>query len=470
MAKQVATGRPRGDGAHVGDPGSEAASEAPVGRGVKVKDPPARSDGAAPDLMAELSAPVVTASPKPKPREGRARVQIDEQCLAIRDLEVAGPAFEAARECVARGEEVEAVVREMLNLGGQMLLHGANQATVDSVSAEVNRLIDAVAVAAAEELPKSFEAQVEHLGTVLDEHFDGRRKDSIQQQLVEAFELASDGQQRSLINTLLDDKGPLGLLKAELAGKLQLAVSQQTELLTRITAVSEQVTSAAQLKAERERGTAKGFTYEEQVVDAVERAFAPFEDVVEPTGLELGSDKNKCGDCVVSLNPKDTGGEIARVVVEAKDRKLSVRQTLDELARAMSNREATVGIIAFARTDEAPMRTSPLRLYPANRLVAVFDPDEDGPLALEVACEFARGLALSKLDHEHPELDAEGIAKDLEHLTTVLEDARCIKRGLNAAHKGLDTADTGYEQLRQEAFTVVADLRKKLNGTSTEEG
>lgn len=442
--------------------GASKTSESPD---TGVRRAPAMPGGAAPDLMTRLSASIAQASPQAAPLAGQTRVEIGERCMTIRDMEVAGPAFEAARERVTRGEQAEAVVREMLNLGGQMLLHGTSQATVDSVATEINRLIDAVAVATAEELPRSFEAQVEHLGTVLDEHFDARRRDSIQQQLVEAFEQASASQQKSLINTLLDDRGPLGLLKAELATKLQLAVSKQGEVLERIAAVSEQLKSSAQLKAEQERSTAKGFTYEQQVIDVVERAFAPFEDVVEATGLELGSDKNKCGDCLVSLNPKDTGGATVRLVVEAKDRRLNVRQTLDELERAMSNREAGVGIIAFARADQAPMRGRPLRLYPDNRLIAVFDPDEDGPLALEVACEFARGLALSALGHEQPEMDGDGIAKDLERLTTVIEDARSIKRGLNAAYKGLDAADSGYEQLRQQAFAVVSDIQKKLGAS-----
>ena len=343
-----------------------------------------------------------------------------------------------------------------------MLLHGASQATVDSVSAEVDRLIAAVAMAAAEELPRSLEAPLAHVDAILAEHFDGKRKDSIQQQLVDSFEAASVAQQKSLVGTLLDDKGPLGLLKAELAGKLQFMVSRQDELLMKVSAVSEQVGGAAQLKVEIERGTAKGFTYEEQVVDFVESAFSPFEDIVEATGLEAGTDGRKRGDCVVSVNPKDSGGKDVHIVVEAKNRSLTVRKALDELDEAMSNREAAVGIIVFAKTEQAPTRGCSLRMYSGNRLVAVFDPDQDESLALEVACELARGLAISGCDNAQPDINSQGITKDLERLTNVIEDARSIKRGLTAAYKGLDKADAGYEQLRQEALAVASDIQNKL--------
>ena len=400
---------------------------------------------------------------RPEPKGPAARVEISGNSIKIHDLDVTGPAFEAASACVARGEEVEAIVREMLNLGGQMLLHGASQATVDSVSAEVDRLIDAVAIAAAEELPKSLEEPLQHVDAIIAEHFDGKRKDSIQQQLVDAFEAASAGQQKSLISALLDESGPLGVLKAELASKLQFMVSRQDELLTKISAVGEQMVGAARLKEEKERGTAKGVTYEQQVVDFVESAFRPFEDIVESTGTDSGSDGGKCGDCVVSLKPTDTAGEDIRIVVEAKDRSLSVRRALDELDRAMSNREATVGIMVFAKGEQAPTRGHPLRIYPGNRLVAVFHPEDGDSLALEVACELARGLAIAAVDHSRRDVDSDGMSEDLERLATVIDDARTIKRGLKAAYKGLDQADGSYEKLRNEALALVSELQTKLS-------
>ena len=399
----------------------------------------------------------------PRSTVNQGQVEIGDGCLTIRDLKIAGPAFEAARTCVARGEEVGAVVREMLTLGGQMLLHGASQATVDSVAAEVDRLIDRLAVAAADELPKSLEAPLQRLDVILDEHFDGKRKDSVQQQVVDAVDTAAAAQQKLLIDKLVDDNGPLGAIRAELSGKLQSMASQQGELLTRLSAVSEQMTGTERLKRERQVGTAKGRTYEEQVIESIESIFRPYEDIVEPTGLELGTDQNKCGDGVVYVNVKETSGNDARIVVEAKDRALKIRPALGELDRAMSNRDATVGMMVFATGEQAPLPGHSLHIYPGNRVVVVFDPEEGDPLPLEMACELARGLAIAGVDRTQPKLDGEGITEDLERLTKVIDDARSMRRGLNAAYKGLDQADAGYEQLRREALAVASDIQNKLS-------
>ncbi|HET8822317.1 MAG TPA: hypothetical protein VFM57_12270 [Thermoleophilaceae bacterium] len=72
-------------------------------------------------------------------------VIVEDDALVIRELRISGPALEAVREAVARGLDPERVVREALEVGGAILLHGASKATVDAVGAEVDRLLSALA-------------------------------------------------------------------------------------------------------------------------------------------------------------------------------------------------------------------------------------------------------------------------------------------------------------------------------------
>lgn len=71
-------------------------------------------------------------------------VVLDDDRLAIRDLTVDGTALAAAQQTVADGRDLELAVRQMLEVGGAVLLHGAGKATVDAVGAEVDRLLTAL--------------------------------------------------------------------------------------------------------------------------------------------------------------------------------------------------------------------------------------------------------------------------------------------------------------------------------------
>ena len=79
------------------------------------------------------------------------------------------------------------------------------------------------------------------------------------------------------------------------------------------------------------------------------------------------------GDFLLTVNPRDTAGARRRVVFEAKDRQLSLNKALTELDAAMLNRSAQVGVMVFARTAQAPLSRRPLRVYPGNRILVVWE-------------------------------------------------------------------------------------------------
>src|SRR3954464_5505367 len=62
----------------------------------------------------------------PPPKNGTAaepRVLIEDRAVGVKELAVAGVALEAAQLAVARGEDPERVLRQMLDVGGAVLLH-----------------------------------------------------------------------------------------------------------------------------------------------------------------------------------------------------------------------------------------------------------------------------------------------------------------------------------------------------------
>jgi hypothetical protein len=391
-----------------------------------------------------------------------ARVATDDSRLIINDLIVIGTPMLVVREHQDRGGDPETIVRQMLDIGATVIEHGAGQATVDAVTTQITRLIEAINHVTAEQLPGTIDEQLKAIRTVLGEHFDPQKADSIQQQLKATFTTQNAEQQRALRTALLDDTGPLGIVRAELATHLKAILANQGEVGKQLTTITERLTAAERLKNERQRGTAHGGDYEQQVATALEWIHAPFNDTVLDVGTELGACRNKAGDHVVQLNPDTTLGRDLRIVAESKAQPLGIKAALTELDRAMENREAQAGVLVFASSDLAPLKGRTLRAYPGNRFIAVYDREEETSLALEAACHLARTLTLATPDIDGETIDPDHIAEQLERLTSVVDEGRSINRGINAARKGIDTIEAGYDTLRSKALAIIAEVDETL--------
>lgn len=373
-----------------------------------------------------------------------------------------GAPVRAAQATAKSGTDPAVAVREMLELGGSILEHGASQSTVRSVAAEVDRLLAGVVEAAEKRLPESLDQHITKLGGVLAERFDSRRVDSVQRQILAMVEGASVEQRRALISALLDDEGPLGGLKAELAARLSVMAARQDELLRQVSAVGERIAARDALQAEREKGTAKGADFEAFVAASVDWSLAPYGDVVVEVGNESGTQGNRAGDIVATLNPDVTSGRDIRIVIEAKCRPLGLKAALKELDRALENRDAQSGILVFGEPEQAPLNGRCLRLFAGNRIMCVLGRENGDPLPLEVACQLARALSLTSAEESEEPLDAAALREDLRILTEILDEAKAIKRGARAARRGIDVVDSAYERLRSDAHEELRALTSRI--------
>jgi hypothetical protein len=282
---------------------------------------------------------------------------------------VDGAALAAAERATTDGRDLELTVRQMLDVGGAVLLHGVGKATVDAVGAEVDRLL--------------------------------------------------------------------------------AVLSERSKRIEAVRGLQERIAS-------------KGFDFEALLAQPLDAAFSPHADVLTVTGAEKGIADDKVGDFVVELNPRDTGGRQRRIVVEAKDRKLSMEKTLDELDAAMVNRDAQVGVIAFAKPGQAPLAGKPLRIIHGNRIVLVYDKDEQDALALEVGCQLARQLAIAA-EREDLTFDRGMLADRLAKLVNAIERASAIQRGIRSARRGLDSAEDAYQQMNEETMALLYELEDRLD-------
>ncbi len=391
-----------------------------------------------------------------------ASVTLDDARLTINNLVITGTAVIVARQHHDAGGDLETFVRQMIDTGAMITQHGASQATVDAVTTQISRLIDTVNAITAEQLPSAIEKQLKVIRGVLGEHFDPTQADSIQQQLKVEFTAQSAEQNKALREAMLDGTGPLGIVKAELAGLLKTVIAAQNDSGKQLAAITTQLTAAERLKEEHWRGTAHGLDYEAQVGCALAWVHAPHGDTVMPVGNELGAERSRAGDHVVMLNPDVTRGHELRIAVEVKAQPLGIKAALAELDRAMANRDAQAGVLVFASANLAPLDGHSLRTYGGNRFVVVYDRDDEDRVALEAACHLARSFALADIVDDEDQINAERIAEQLQRLNAVLDETRGIAYGVTAARKGIDKVEITYEAMRTKVTAIVREIGESL--------
>jgi hypothetical protein len=102
-------------------------------------------------------------------------------------------------------------------------------------------------------------------------------------------------------------------------------------------------------------GTAKGGDFEDTLEARLGEMARGLGDLLERTGAGAGDTlRNKTGDFVLGIDPTRTRGVDLRVVIEAKDRTVSLRRFSAELAEAKENRRAAVALACSLQPVRRP--------------------------------------------------------------------------------------------------------------------
>ena len=216
----------------------------------------------------------------------------------------------------------------------------------------------------------------------------------------------------------------------------QQLLRQLAELEKQLQALRLEKEKLAEVGAERERGTAKGRTFEEAVAEAVDAMALAQGDVAEAVG-DLKEATGKVGDIVVALDACN-GPARGRIVIEAKDRRLSGPKALNELDQAMAERSADFAVLVVPAEAEMPAKMEPLREYNGDKLLVALDP-EVGTLALELGYRLARARVLMKRS-DADGIDASAVSDAAERALAALAEERKVKQQLTAAKTNIDKA------------------------------
>ncbi len=217
--------------------------------------------------------------------------------------------------------------------------------------------------------------------------------------------------------------------------------------------------------AERARSAAKGFDFEDVLEQLLGEISAGLGDAVERTGTLPGETiKAKKGDFLLTVDPSRTRGADLRVVIESKDRAMSTRQVIEELAAARQNRSAQSAVIVFT-PQHAPANVDPLAIV-GRDVWCVMDPAAPDRLPLECAVRLARIFALDALRERPVEIDVAAVDHALDGIRTQLSAIQGVKSNLTSITNTTTKVAADLDGLRVGILRSVTQIEEQLKAAS----
>jgi hypothetical protein len=400
-------------------------------------------------------------------------VRLEGDRIVIERLALADPtlaAFLGERPAGDRGPIVERALR----IGLIALQDAGVTVNVDAVRSEFERMlrqaeqVNERAATALEQtlranfadgdgrLPRTLEKFLGDRGalrSMVDELFDEKKRDSAIGRIGSMLERYFDGD-ASKLAMLLDPtrlNSPMHQFRQEIAAGFK-------GLEERLVAIEA---AAAARGAERSRSAAKGADFEDLLGDLLAVIARGAGDLLDRTSVEAGAlIKSKKGDFVLTLDSGVTRGCDLRVVIEAKDRPMSMRAMRDELREARENRGAAVAVAVFTPAH-APAGVAPFSLVGGD-VYCVIDPEAPEPATLEAAIRLARLLALATLAEREVSVDAVAIGAALTAIREQLEVVRQLKSQLTSISTATKAVWTGLDTMRAGILARVVEAESEI--------
>ena len=366
------------------------------------------------------------------------------------------------------------LVERALRIGLTALQSVGVTLNVDAVRAEFDRFADQSraaneqAAAALEQvlranfgddggrLPRTLEAFLGDRGklkSMVDELFDPRRRDSAIGRIGTMLETYFDGD-GSRLAQLLDPtrmNSPLHQFRMEVDNGFKA-------LHEKLVAIEAAQAARA---GERAKSAAKGGDFEELLEEMLGHIARGANDLLERTGTDAGdAGRSKKGDVVLTLDPDLARGCDLRIVIEAKDRRMSGREMRDELRAAKANRDAAAALVVFT-PEHAPTGIAPFDIR-AGDVYAVIDPADPDRATLEAAVRLARLLAMATVRESEAEVDLGEVQAALTGVRETLEAVRGLKVQLTNIGTTSENVSKALDKLREAVLAWISRAEREL--------
>jgi hypothetical protein len=385
-------------------------------------------------------------------------------------------------ECAVRGaseaEDPARFVRDAVEIGARVLDREQTGQGIEHFRVEAEK-VESAFTEKARAVAEFFNAKVDealgpengHLSKALERHFSDESAGAVQHRVRAVLEEVMTKQRDELRKQFSAEDGsnPLAAFQRQSLAVMRQAFDQQSSHLRavdeRMAAMQAELareraekTAAVELDAERERGTAKGRSFEELVFDAIDELALPQGDVAEAVG-DLKESTGKKGDVVVQLGACH-GPARGRIVFEAKNAKMTRPKALEELDAAKAERGADYAVLVVSSEEKVPAKMQALREYNGDKLIVSYDPEE-GLLGLQVAYALARARVLMVRGGED-EVDASAVRDTVERAVGAMEDVRRVKQQLTGAKTQIDKAAEIVDAMAARVRAHLAEIDELL--------
>ncbi|MDR9450726.1 MAG: hypothetical protein RI637_05845 [Acidimicrobiia bacterium] len=406
-----------------------------------------------------------------------AEIGINGTAVTIHDLEVEDGVLAELVNAQPDDRRAE-MVRRVLEVGARGLLTMGLGIDLAEVDARVRRSVDEVTGEARDQVEQVLAAARQAFG----EHFDPDVRSSMLARALDGFTQWRDGFLQSFnpdftdshtarfLEQLNDLLGPDGVLEARLFGVLDpdadgSALSRLSKSIDeRFGEMRDLLMQERGKQIEADRGTRKGFEYEDAVEKALRESLKSSGCVVERTGQtkgDLGAE-TMVGDFVVTL------GSGRRIVFEAKNTariNLTGRDgILEELDRAMANRSADFAVCVSAR-DAFPREVGPLGVY-GERILIV---DEGDGTMLAVALRLAEMLLEQSTARRATDLDRGFLHDRMQRLRQLAQLFTNNRRSLTDIKTSVESVHGSLEQIRSELLFLVDEISHEVDRSGVAE-
>ena len=401
-------------------------------------------------------------------------------------------AVRLVREREEAGEDAARAVADAIEIGARVLDReqaGANADFVRSEFDKVSREVEAAFTERAREAGERLEQQMEkvfgpesgHLTKALERHFSDESSSAVQNRMREVLSETTAKLREDMLKqfTSADGSNPLAEFKQGVQATLREARQRDDEhqraLQERLArferelqALRDEKEKLEEVEAEREKGSAKGRTFEEAVADALERIADGRGDSCDAVGDKSGA-LGKVGDVVIEVDACN-GPPRGRIVFEAKSGKaLTKPKAWQQLNAALDQRDADFEVLVVPSDDRLPAKTRPLTEYNGDKLLVAYDPDDDTTLPLEVAYALARARVLMARGDD-ASVDSGAIRDVVDRALAVVDDTRKIKLQLTGSKKGIEGAYEMLEEMEGRVRAYLRDIEGLASADLTGEG
>jgi hypothetical protein len=406
-----------------------------------------------------------------------AEISINGTAVTIHDLEVEDGILAELVNAQPDDRQAE-MVRRALEVGARGLLTMGLGIDLAEVDARVRRSVDEVTGEARDQVEQVLAAARQAFG----EHFDPDVRSSMLARALDGFTQWRDGFLQSFnpdltdshtarfLDQLNDLLGPDGVLEDRLFGMLDpdadgSALSRLSKSIDeRFGEMRDLLMQERGKQVEADRGTRKGFEYEDAVEEALRESVKSSGCVVERTGQtkgDLGAE-TMVGDFVVTL----ASGR--RIVIEAKNTariNLTGRDgILEELDRAMANRSADFAVCVSAR-DAFPREVGPLGVY-GERILIV---DEGDGTMLAVALRLGEMLLEQSTARRATDLDRGFLHDRMQRLRQLAQLFTNNRRSLTDIKTSVENVHGSLEQIRSELLFLVDEISHEVDRSGASE-